>query len=86
MKPIRLLTLVLMMELAIYNLLASEPKVDQDHLYMEPDCGKIPISAKSRIANAGPSKKLYPWYIKVRRIDVLGKVFESCGGAIITRK
>jgi len=53
---------------------------------MEPDCGKIPISAKSRISNAKTSKELYPWFITVRRIDNLGEGFESCGGAIITRR
>ena len=53
---------------------------------MEPDCGKIPISARSRISNAKTSTELYPWFIKVSRIDNLGKGFERCGGAIITRR
>ena len=86
MMPIRSVLLALLFKLAFYNSLASGPKVDAEHLSMEPDCGKIPISAKSRISNAKTSKELYPWFITVRRIDNLGEGFESCGGAIITRR
>ena len=58
MKPTRLLLVILTLEMIFYQLKASEPKVDEDHLDVEPDCGKIPKSAKRRISNAGPSKQV----------------------------
>jgi len=65
-----------------YNL---EPKIDKDHLEIEPRCGGgTPQRSGARISNASPSELRYPWAIQVIRI--IGASQAKCGGTIITKK
>ena len=82
----KLLVVLCIPQIRIYSTSTTYVKIDKDHLYVEPDCGKIPLSAKSRIANASPSKDSHPWYINVKRLGRNNVAFKSCGGALITRR
>ena len=60
--------------------------IDIDHLNQEPDCGKLPTIASSRISNAQDSEQHYPWVVQVDRSNehLEGKGM-LCGGSIITK-
>ena len=81
-----MLVLVCTPQIMFYSTTTSYVKIDEDHLYAEPDCGKLPSSSKSRIPNALPNENMHPWYIKVKRLARNKVAFKSCGGALITRR
>ena len=63
----------------------QEPKIDKDHLEIEPRCGgATPQRSGARVSNASPSELRYPWAIQVIRI--IGASQAKCGGTIITQK
>ena len=61
-------------------------KIDIDHIKFEPECGKLPQKASSRISNAEDSDQLYPWVVEVSRSnDYMEIDANDCTGSIITK-
>ena len=64
--------------------------IDNDHLKLEPECGRLPSEASSRISNSQESEQHFPWVVFVQRRNralVLPPYYvdKPCGGTIITK-